>query len=307
MIVTITGQSSFGAYQKLNQLKQAFVEAFGTSCLVDVDGEEATIDQVRQSVMSQGLFSTDSFVILRDVAKNKILQEGLVALLEDVPSEARLVIFDTNLDRRTTFFKSLKKGTDFIDCAVGDERELVQWTRDQFKEAGKELEFSEAQFLVQRVNADQWLLSNEIQKLANLDQKITKKVIEDMVDESFTESIFNLLDDAFSKRADKASAYYREMIANRVEAHYIFSMLVWQLHILLLVAHANGLAAEQIAKENKISPFVVQKTMAIYRKTSKNEIKAIVEKAAKIDLDSKTKAGYKMDVAVDILIARIAG
>ena len=306
MITTITGKNSFLAQQKLGQIKQAFIEEFGDSAINELDGEVVQFDQVQQHVMSQGLFSQNSLVVLRDVSSNKHLQEQLIDLLDGVPSDTHLVIYDTNLDRRTTFFKAVKKGTEFVDCAELEERDLVQWARDELEKSGLKLGFSEAQYLVQRVNLDQWLLFHELEKLANVEGPITKELIQDMVDESFTESIFNLLDDAFGKRADKALSSYRNMLRNKVESHYVFSMLVWQLHILLLVAYAKDVQPATIAKDNKLSPFVVQKTSKLLNKTSRAELKSVVGKASEIDSDSKTKAAYNMDAAVDLLIAHIA-
>jgi len=306
MIATITGKNTFAANRELTSLRQKFIDEYGESGVVELSGDTATIDNITQSVMSQGLFSSNSFVLLRDVAKNKFLQEGLEGILESVPSEAQLIIFDTSLDRRTSFFKSLKKHTHLTDCTPLDERLLAQWARDEFSAMGGELGFSEAQHLVNRVNLDQWLLYNELQKLINVESKITREIINNMVDESFNESIFNLLDDAFAGRVDRALDAYRDMLANRVEAHYVFSMLIWQLHILLLVAYGDNRPPDEIAKDNKVSPFVVKKSKSLFQKTSKQKLREIVEYAAQVDSDSKTKAAYNMDAAVDVLIARIA-
>ncbi len=306
MITVITGKNHFLAGQKLSQLKASFIEQHGSSSVNEIDGEDATLEQVMQPLMSQGLFSSDSLVVLRDVAKNKYLQEGLLDKLEQVPSDAHLVIYDSNLDRRSTFFKTLRKDTEFVDCVEMDERDMVQWARDEFAELGGELGFAEAQFLVQRLNNDQWLLYNELQKLSSVEEPITKALIEEMVEESFNESIFNLLDRAFAKQANQALGSYRQMLANRVEPHYVFSMLVWQLHILLVVAYGGDRSPETIAKDNKLSPFVVKKSAGLVRKTSLTELRSIVARAVEVDIDSKTKAAYDMESAVDALIARIA-
>jgi DNA polymerase III delta subunit len=74
----------------------------------------------------------------------------------------------------------------------------------------------------------------------------------------------------------------------------------------MVVAVAGDRSPDQIAKDNKISPYVVKKAMGVMRKTSQKELRTIVERAIRIDIDSKTKSAYNMDSAVDALIASIA-
>ncbi len=306
MITTITGKNSFLAAQKLAELKDTFIAKHGSGAVEEIEGDDLRFEQLLQATMSQGLFSEATLVIVRDINGNKALQEDMAEKLDSIPDEAELVVYEPNLDKRGKLFKQLKKSTDYVECTELDERGLAQWAKDEFAKLGGELGYGEAQFLAHRVDGDQWLLYNELQKLSLVEGKITRDVIEHMVDESFNESIFTLLDAAFSKQSDKALAMYRSMLKNRVEPHYVFSMLVWQLHILLTVAYAKDISPDQIARDNKLSPFVVKKSLGTFSKTSRGELKEIVKQAATIDIESKTKAGYDMAATVDALIAQIS-
>ena len=294
------------AQQELKKRKDAFVAEFGDSGVVEIDAIDSDAERVRQATMSQGLFSQNSFVVLRDVSSNKVMQEDLPDLLESIPSETELIIYDPAIDRRTSFFKQLQKLSEMVDCKELDEREVAKWVLDTFKDVGGDIGFGEAQFLASRVQFDQWLLWHEMQKLLDVEGPLTRDIITEYVDESFNESIFNLLDDAFAKRGGRALETYRSMLANKVESHYVFSMLVWQLHIVLVSAWSAGQSPDEVAKANKLSPFVVKKSVGLVGKTSKPELKEITSLASNIDYDSKTQAGYDMDAAVDMLIAKIA-
>ena len=49
--------------------------------------------------------------------------------------------------------------------------------------------------------------------------------------------------------------------------------------------------AERVRQANKLSPFVVKKSVGLVGKTSKPELKEITSLASNIDYDSKTQAG----------------
>lgn len=305
-IITITGKNGFAASQKLSELRDEFTAEHGDTGLLEMSAEEATFEQIVQAVSAQGLFSTGNLVVLRGLASNKYLQEQLTGKFEMIPEGSELIIYEPNFDRRSAVFKKLKTESVFHDFAELDERELAKWAVDAYKTMGGELGLGEANFMAQRVNLDQWALQNELEKLINLNQPITRKLIEEMVSESFNETVFNLLDQAFSKQSTKAIENYRKMRANRVEPHYILSMLVWQLHNLLVVAYAGNRSAEQIAGDHKLSPFVVKKSMGLLQRTSRRELKDVVNRAVTIDRDSKSLSGYDVDSAVDLLIAEIS-
>ena len=305
-IVTITGKNHFAAAQKLADVKAEFIEEFGDSNLVELSAEEATFDDVMAGMAAQGLFSSSSLVILSELSRNKYLQEQITEKMDTLPDESELIIYEPQFDRRSAVFKKLKSESVFNDFAELDERQLVQWAAEKYKEMGGNLGYGEASLLAQRVNLDQWALFNELEKLSALDRPVTRELIEEVVDESFNETIFNLLDLAFSKQTDKAIAGYRKLRKNRVEPHYVLSMIVWQLHILLVSSYAGDRSPDQIASDHKLSPFVVKKSKGILTRTSRSELKAIVARASEIDVDSKTKSPYNIDAAVDLLIAQIA-
>ena len=304
-ITTIAGKNNYMAQSELAKIRDEFVGEHGDSGVLTLEAENTSVEELLQSTMSQGLFSQDSLVILRGIADNKVLQEDLKDRISDVPESAQLVVFEPNLDKRTAFSKTLQKETHFIDCKPLDENGLARWVTDEAKRLNLEISSSAARHLIARAGDDQWVLHNELAKLANLGTPIDNTVIDENVDELFQDSIFNMLEAAFSKRTNDALELYRKMLANQVESFYVFSMIVWQLHILLIVAHAGSRSADQIAKDHKLSPYVVGKTQNLFRQSSKTEVKTIVDLASEIDWKSKTKSGYDMNAAVDLLIARI--
>src|ERR1019366_2659691 len=85
---------------------------------------------------------------------------------------------EPKLDKRLSYYKTLKKQTDFREYTELDTNGLVRWSVEYAKGNGGSLNVSNAQFLVDRAGISQQLLQNEIDKLISYDSKVTKQTIE---------------------------------------------------------------------------------------------------------------------------------
>jgi DNA polymerase-3 subunit delta len=90
-----------------------------------------------------------------------------------------------------------------------------------------------------------------------------------------------------------------------VEPQQILAMLIWQLHILAVVKTAGPRSADTIAKEAKISPFTVRKSVDLARRLSLTQLKTRVSDLLKIDLDLKSKS-MNADEALQLYLLRLA-
>lgn len=101
-------------------------------------------------------------------------------------------------------------------------------------------------------------------------------------------TVFELLEAAFGGNSRRAMALYAEQRALKVEPQQIIAMLAWQLHIVALVKTAgNGRTPDAIAKEAKVSPYVVKKSGGIARSLSLAELKDQI--ASLLDIDRRLK------------------
>lgn len=305
-ITVFTGKNSYIIQQELQQLVQDFVEQYGSNEIVRLDGAEVSVDQLSGALFEQGLFSEKSLVVLREISANKRLQEQLEDLFNRIPDDTHLVIVDQGLDKRTSFFKKLRASAQLNDFPEPDEYTLAQWVQSEVKQRGGDIGRAEASFLVARVGLDQWQLSHEIDKLINEKQPVQKADIETVVEERMRETIFNLLDLAFAKETDKTIRTYRSLLLHRTDPHYILSMIGWQLHVLLIVAHAANMPAEQIAKRTKLSPFVIRKAQSTLRTTKKHELVVTSELIVEADYQTKTGAITDAEALVEQVLVAIA-
>jgi DNA polymerase-3 subunit delta len=287
MIVSLVGENSFGLQRELRARLAAFVAEHGDLALERVDGEEASIERITEVLTSLPFFAAKKLVVLRGASKNKQWLEQAEQLLGDIPESTDVIITESKLDKRLSYYKYLKSKTDFKAYDELDLGGLTNWLMASAKEQGGTLSGNDARYLVERIGLNQQLLANELEKLLIYDPKITRSTIAVLTDATPQSTIFELLESAFAGNTKKALQIYAEQRALKVEAPQIIAMLAWQLHILAVIKTSGERSADDIARDAKLSPFVVKKSQGIARRISLADLKQQIKTLLTIDLRSK--------------------
>ena len=284
MIRSILGPNAFMARQRLSEL----LVGVDFNSVERFDGSDLDMDRLKEQLQAQSLF-TNPTVVLSNISEQKSLQEDMVELIESLSDSVELIIYEPAVDKRSKYYKFLLNKTVCDEFKQLDANSLSQWLVAEAEVRGGKIDRQAAWYLVERVGEDQWRLSNELDKLLLSNEPITKQIIDDMVEPTPNESIFKLLDAVSAGNQKSVMDEYDKLIAQRLEPQYILSMLVWQLYILAVVVHGGSRSSDEIAKEAKISPFVVKKTAQVAKNTSKEKAKTMLAATAKVDADLKSK------------------
>ncbi|HJQ07891.1 MAG TPA: DNA polymerase III subunit delta [Candidatus Saccharimonadales bacterium] len=290
MVVTLTGTNDFLRTSELKKLVATFVTEHTDLSVERYDGEEANPARMRESVGSMPFLTARKLVILREPGKQKAFTEHIADVLKDVADTTDLVIVEPKLDKRLAYYKTLKKETDFRECAELDATGLIRWAGTYAKEQGGSLAQSDAKALVDRVGPNQQLLKQELDKLLAYDPAITKTTIELLTDPMPQSTVFELLDAVFAGKTKHAIELYKEQRALKVEPQAIIAMLAWQLHVLALIKTAGDRPPDEIARQAKLNPYVVRKSQGLTRTVTLPHLKRLVADLLRLDLKLKTSA-----------------
>lgn len=286
----MTGANDFARQAAVRALVLAFVQEYGDMAVERLDGEEVTAAQMRAAVESLPFLSPRKLVILREPGKQKAFAERIADILSAVADTTDLIIIEPKLDKRSSYYKTLQKQTDFKEFLELDATGLARWASQYTKGQGGSLAAADARLLIDRLGASQQLLQSELDKLLSFSPQITRETIELLTEPTPQSTIFELLDAAFSGNAARALQLYREQRALKVEPLAIVAMLAWQIHILTVVKAGGARSADDIARAAKLSPFVVRKSQQITRKLSGARLKQLVAALLAIDIRLKTAA-----------------
>lgn len=305
MIYTLSGANGFALKTELDALVAAFVKEHGDFAVERLDGEEATAAAMRASIESLPFLTPRKLVVLREPSKQKAFTEAISDIFGAISDATDLVIFEPRLDKRLSYYKILKKETDFRDFPELDANGLAGWAVSYAKEQGGTLSSADARLLVDRNGPNQQMLRNELDKLLAYDSAITRQSIEALTDRLPQSTVFELLDAAFAGKTKQAMQLYYEQRTLKVEPQAIIAMLAWQLHILVVVKAAGNKPSADVAKAAKLNPFVARKSQGLVRNVTLTRLKALV--AELLDLDIRLKrSSIDADDAVQLYLLKLS-
>ena len=290
MKVTLTGENSFMLRAELRQLVQRFLDEHGDMALERLDGEEASFERLQEALQSLPFLASKKMVILRAPSQNKQFTEHAQRLLAELPETTDVIFVEPKLDKRSSYYKLLKKDTEYREFPELDRNGLARWLVTAAKAQGGTISQTDASYLVDRAGASQQLLQNELDKLLLNNSTVTKQIIDLLIEPTPQSTIFELLEVAFAGNTKRAMQLYAEQRALKVEPQQIIAMLAWQLHILALIKAAGSRAPDLIAREAKLNPFVVRKSSAIAHKLSPAKLKQLIADLLTIDRRLKREA-----------------
>jgi len=305
MIVTLTGANDHQRKAELVKLVSDFVVEHGDMAVERYDGEEATAERMRESIQSMPFLTARKLVVLREPGKQKAFAEAIADAIKDAADTTDLVIYEPKLDKRGTYYKTLKKATDFREFSDLDANALAKWAVEYVKERGGTLGNADARLLIDRLGPNQQLMQSELDKLLAYDPAVSRDTIELLTEPLPQSTVFELLDAAFGGNAKKAFDLYREQRALKVEPQAIMAMLAWQLHVLAVVKAGGTRTVDEIAKESKLNPFVIRKSQGITRKLTLEHIKQLIAGLLTLDMQLK-RTSLDADEALQLYLLKLS-
>lgn len=253
-----------------------------------IDGQEAEIDHIWEALTSLPFLASRKMVVLRSPSTNKQFAEEAEQILNDLPETTEVIIVEPKLDKRLSYYKYLKKNTEFNEYAELDIGGLSSWLVSEAKIRDGDISLTNARYLVERVGPNQQLLASELEKLLIYSPSITRQAIDDLTEAIPQSTIFELLEAAFTGNHKRALELYKEQRTLKVEPIQIIAMLSWQLNILAIIKTSGNRTSQQIAKDVKINPYVLNKSQGIANSLSLAELKRLINDLLQIDVKSKT-------------------
>jgi len=289
MIITICGNNAHELKRRLGQLTNDFISQHGELAVEKLDGEEIEPQAVIDAAQSLPFLAQKKLIVVRSLGANKQAADNIEQILSSVGASTDLIFYEPSIDKRTVYFKVLKKQTELEEYSQKEPDQLATWLVEEAKNQSAELSSVDARYLIERVGDDQSLLFNELEKLITYDPKITKQNIELLTEKTPQSRVFDLLDAAFGGSKKRALELYEEQRAQKVEPQAILAMMAWQLQLISLAKLGNGKPSAEIAKEAGLSPYPLSKAKNLASKLTDGALRDLINEAYKIDMLTKSK------------------
>lgn len=287
MIRVLSGKNSFLKLQKLKELKADFAKKYGKENIENISGDSLEKEQLPSLLQGSSLFSANRMVVIKNLSENKELSEAFLGYVKKTSDDIAVILVEGQLDKRTDFYKNLKKETEFLEFDEPRDFELIKWASEYAKEQGAELGSSEARLLVEAVGLNQERLSHEIEKLMAYEPRITRQTIEELVEKRPQNTIFELLDVVLANNKKRAQELLKNLEQAYEDPFQTANLLIWQVQVLAVVKSAGNRSDSEIAKDTKFAPFVISKTKRLAGSIDQKKLREIVQKTAEMDLEIK--------------------
>lgn len=297
MITTLCGENDAERLREQARIVDAFVGEHTDMGLERIDGDTASYDRMLEAVQSLPFLVSRKLVVLHAPSLNKDFTERFEAFVGAVIEQTDVLVIESKLDKRTAYYKQLKKLTDFHDFAVLDANGLAVFAVSYVKDQGGILQPADARYLVERVGTNQLSLQHELDKLLSYQPKIVRSSIDLLTDEVPQSKIFDLLDAAFAGQTSRLLSLYADQRAQGVEPQQIVAMVVWQLYIFAVVKAGQGKSAADIARAARLSPYAVEKSQRTLRNLPMARLRQMVTDLRVLDVRSKSE-GIVLDDAL---------
>ena len=190
MIYFFAGDNQFAIKAALTKLTEDFVKKHGELALERIDAEEASASVILDATQSLPFLSPCKFVVIQNAGDKELLEK--LAEIE-TPESITVAVLIPKLDKRAGYYKKLAKLPQFKLFDQTNAQNVPGWVAEYVKEQGGTIASGDARYLVERVGANQILLSNEIDKLITYRTQITKDSINELTDPLPQSTVFQLL------------------------------------------------------------------------------------------------------------------
>ncbi len=314
------GDNSYEIAQAVQKLQAQYQRKTGGSLDVQsFDMSDANLRDVLNALAVQPMFASSRLVIVRGLGTNKTANTQIDDMLKLVPESTVLVLVDTEVDRRSSYFKTLvrdAKSSEFTPLAPPKMRD---WIVARVKALGGEINGITAQKLYERAahdprsrdrgaarraGADQWQLEQEIIKLVSYEPTVTPETIELLVVANVEHTIFALVEAVASGREKLALQIYQNLIQHGVADQQILAMLNWQYRTIVLARENTG-SGNAWMQEFGISPYVANKAAGLGNRLDFARLIQAYQLMVKTDFSIKTGA-KPSGLALEELIYQLA-
>lgn len=321
MILFLYGADTFRSRQQMNKMIAKFKADRDQSGLnVSIsDVSQGEPDKILEEIQAAPFLAEKRLVALKGLlsSKEKKLQEVFLEKMQknDFPASTILLLWEEEGDfkKATNTVKELfsllqkEKYAQRFDVLTG--ARLIKFIEEQVEEKGRKINREALVHLANNSRDDLWFVGSTLKQLLALcaGRAITLEDVKQFVPERFDDNIFNLIDAIVAGSGEKVFFMLGEQYQKGEDATFVFSMLIRQFRILLMLRDLldRGLPViDGVAKEMGLHPFVIKKSLPFAKKYSTTALQEIYFSLLEIDKKIKTGGGDQK-MLLDLFIGRL--
>lgn len=267
--------------------------------VVLIDFEQNDFNDFLDQLLTVSLFQSPKIILVSNISKIKDYtpqtKKILLTFFKENTINTYIIVKSVSENtNHISFFEIVKLFFEIEQIGIPSKDELLTYTQEKFKQAGKRITISVVNTLLDKTGYDPALLDSEIEKLIlykGEDKEVTDSDLETVLPLAFEQDIFKLTKSYLTQDIDNAVSMFKLLISSQTSPHSIlmlFEKTILNLYLLKRLMLQN-LADSTIAKKMMISDgklYYLKKDVESF--TSKSLEQTISEIS---ELDYQVKAG----------------
>jgi DNA polymerase III delta subunit len=288
-MITIFGDNHYAIDLELTKIKGEFAEKYPSFNLQKIYSEQIDIEEIRLIFNNYSIFSEPQLILIYDLEIipnfEKVINE--LSKLRDEEKEIVLILKNNKINSKQQ--KLLEKKSQTKVLKKLSDNEIIRWMKKLSEAYKLSLSDSEIRYIYQKIGNDQLQIATELEKLSLLNQKITKDVIDLLINSNLNNSVFELIDFAFK---DKIKAYqvYNNLRLQKIDPEQIIALITWQLHLIAIMKYSKEKSIKNIIEETKLNRFSLEKSLLLSKQITKNNLKTYIYQLKNAEIISKTES-----------------
>lgn len=281
MIKVFIGQNSYEIFQAIkNEARE-----YDNSYYERYDGEDIDSNKMAEICSGMSLFSTKKMVVVDELSKNKNIWDNLETWLDRLDFDTLLILVEPALDKRTKAYKLLDNITDIASFDLLDTRRDTQkvekWLQAESKKRSITIDKNAIRELIVRIGVDQWLLSNELNRLSVMGD-VTLDTVQKYTEPSPIENVFALLDTAINSDVTSLRRMIRTLKSTN-DPYMTFGLLSSQFLSICALILSRGKSTQAVARDIGQNEYAVSRLRPLGRKFDDKKLEKVIKNLAETD------------------------
>jgi len=304
-IYLLCGEEDYLRKQYRDKLRDALSDGDSMNCHY-FEGKDVNVGEVIDLAETLPFFADRRVIVIENSGFIKKGGEQLADYLTDMPESSYIILVETEVDKRSRLYKTVKDKGYIAEFTVQDEATLYRWIAGLLAKDKKKISNAHIRYFLEKTGTDMSNIKSELEKLVcyALDREvITAEDIDAVCTRKISNQIFDMVDAVAGRNQKKALDLYYDLLSLKEPPMRILFLLARQFNLLMQVkaGKKRGESNQRIAEQTGLRPFLVDKYAAAAARLENKKLRAALE--ACVEAEECVKTGKLNDVmSVELLI-----
>ena len=307
-VYLLCGEEAYLRNQYKKRLRDALVTDGDTMNYSYYEGKDINPRAVIDMAETLPFFADRRVLMVENSGFFKNKCDELADYVASIPESTCFIFVETEIDKRSRFYKEVKKYGRVVEFGTQKEDTLIKWILGILKKENRNITKETLQTFLVKTGSDMQMIKNELDKLVAYTEGrdvITTDDVEQVCITQTTNKIFEMINAIAEGNQKKALEFYEDLLSLKEPPMRILFLIARQFNQLYQVKllEKEGLPSSEIAKQTGIVPFAMKKYQAQAKNFTEGELRTAVEEC--VASEEAVKTGNMNDrLSVELLILK---